>query len=323
MSTSATTPTTKILLHTGLRKIAKAIYNDVAKQYLVDWTCPQHKVVLCGHSIGGSLSLLVLLEMVMDQGKDFVLDKVQRVYTFGSPPVAVVAEHGTDRDQDERHDGQCDILNAFGLPTSMVHAYVQPWDPIVRLFSKIDPFYPLVSDMGADGVTPWINGPPRTLRPIIRQIASSWAGWPRFRDTFSDSVSQNYTTVGTPHLLLPEPTRYLADRFVSVNIPTPSTDSVVQLAPNELNAALESLFPLDVFEVSYVPQAIRSFVHHFYPSYEDTLTDYVKRLKEEYQETRSLPTEQRQEDGELRQFAAREKPTKNLTISKAAAFQVD
>ena len=39
-----------VLLHSGLRKIARAIYKDV-KQY-IDWTSPSDKIVLNGHSIG-------------------------------------------------------------------------------------------------------------------------------------------------------------------------------------------------------------------------------------------------------------------------------
>jgi hypothetical protein len=34
-----------------------------------------------------------------------------------------------------------------------------------------------------------------------------------------------------------------------------------------------------VFEISFVPQAIRSFVHHFYPAYWYPLADYVKNMK--------------------------------------------
>jgi hypothetical protein len=45
--------------------------------------------------------------------------------------------------------------------------------------------------------------------------------------------------------------------------------------------ALTKAFPLDVFEISYVPQAIRSFVHHFYPAYSAPMVDYVKRLGRE------------------------------------------
>lgn len=48
----------------------------------------------------------------------------------------------------------CSILEAFGLPTDIVYAYAQPWDPIVRLFTKYDPLYPLIDDLGEDGYTP-------------------------------------------------------------------------------------------------------------------------------------------------------------------------
>lgn len=48
---------------------------------------------------------------------------------------------------------ECPILEAFGLPASMVYGYIQPYDPVVRLFSGHDVLYPLVDDLGADGNT--------------------------------------------------------------------------------------------------------------------------------------------------------------------------
>jgi hypothetical protein len=266
-----------VLLHSGLRKLARAIYKDI--QQYIDWTSTNHRIALNGHSVGGSLSLLVLLEMTLDRGVDFVLEKVQRVYTFGSPPVAAMYNSPTPSQREPEHHRSCAILRAFGLPSTIVSAYAQPWDPIVRLFSSDDPLYPLVGDIGADGVTPYASGPPRTLRPILRAIVESWDGWPRFRENFKESSSQNYTTAGVPHILLPAPTRYLVDRFVSVNIAVPSTESIVRLAPGQLHAALEAVFPLDVFEISFLPQGLRGFVHHFYPAYDEPVVAYVKRLE--------------------------------------------
>jgi triacylglycerol esterase/lipase EstA (alpha/beta hydrolase family) len=53
-------------VHGGLMEIARAIYNDV-KQF-IDFTAPQHKLVLTGHSVGGSLSIMLLFLMVQDKG---------------------------------------------------------------------------------------------------------------------------------------------------------------------------------------------------------------------------------------------------------------
>jgi len=134
--------------------------------------------------------------------------------------------------------------------------------------------------MSIDGVTPYISGPPRTLRPVVKAIVEAWDGWPEFRDILQASMSQNYTSAGTPHLLLPDSTRYLADRFFAVNIPVPAVETIVRLSTEELQPALEKIFLLDTFEISYVPQAIRSFVHHFFPAYDDPLVDYARRLQE-------------------------------------------
>jgi hypothetical protein len=84
--------------------------------------------------------------------------------------------------------------------------------------------------------------------------------------------------------LLPEPTRYLADRFVANNIPVPPVETVLKISSRELYPALRTAFPLDEFEISFIPQAIRSFVHHFYPAYGFPLVDYVKELQ-----SRGLP----------------------------------
>jgi hypothetical protein len=277
-----------VFVHSGLMGISREVYNEV-KQY-IDWTPPDHRIVLNGHSIGGSVSQLLLVLMTLDRGVEFVLKKVLRVYTFGCPPVIALR----NAPKTSIRKDHCDILEAFDLPSSIVHGFVQPWDPIVRLFSSIDSLYPLVGDIGGDGVTPFSSGPPRTLRPITKAIIEAWDGWPLFRDTFKNTlILQNYTTVGIQHLLLPEPTRYLGDRFVSVNVAVPQVETVLRLSPAELLPALEKVFPLDVFEISFVPQAIRSFVHHFFPAYGLPFVSYVKNLE---REKRGLPTKSLEEE---------------------------
>lgn len=42
----------------------------------------------------------------------------------------------------------CTILKALKLPPDIVYGYAQPWDPIPRLFTKWDPLYPLIDDLG-------------------------------------------------------------------------------------------------------------------------------------------------------------------------------
>jgi hypothetical protein len=160
-----------------------------------------------------------------------------------------------------------------------VNSYIQPWDPIVRLFSEIDAFYPLLGDIGDDGLTVWANGPKRTLRPIAKAIMEAWSGWPEFRDTFRASALQSYQSVGIQHILLPDPTRYLADRFVGAKFTVPPVTTIIRLSSSELYPALVSVFPIDTFDVSYIACAIRSFVHHFYPAYAFPIMDYVKELE--------------------------------------------
>jgi hypothetical protein len=310
----------QVKVHAGLWRIAKAIYKDV-KQF-IDWTTPQHKLILNGHSMyvelsqhvlflffirysflthshdscsGGSLSNLVLFLLTLDKGADYVDQRVLRVYTFGSPPVATLSDKimkaGSSKSNKRQKSPSspllyCEVLESLGLPTGLVWAFVQPWDPICRLFSEIDPLYPLVDGMmdpESDGVTPWPGGPPRTLRPITKAILEAWDGWPRFRDTYFEAGSQQYNAIGIQHILLPEATRYLTDRFLTVSIAVPPVRSILRLSPNDIYPSLVKAFPLDVFEISYVPQAIRSFVHHFYPAYGFPFVEYVRLLEDRAQ----------------------------------------
>eukprot|EP00957_Ditylum_brightwellii_P086107 6551206-Ditylum_brightwellii.AAC.1 len=74
---------------------------------------------------------------------------------------------------------------------------------------------------------------------------------------------------------MPDPTRYLTDRLVSVNVGVPPIHSVLRISSEELLPALEETFPLDIFGISLVPTALRSFIHHFFPAYMDAFIDYT------------------------------------------------
>jgi hypothetical protein len=180
------------------------------------------------------------------------------VYTHGSPPVATLVGNGIESGVVHHQTGvaSCPILSAFDLPDSIVYGYIQPYDPVVRLFTDFDALYPLVDDLGADEVTLYATGPRRSLRPITRAILQSWSGWPRFRENWK-GTSQRYVSVGKQHLLLPEPLRYLNDRFFSVNVGVPPTEAIVRISSTELLPALNAMFPLDVFQISLIPQAVR------------------------------------------------------------------
>lgn len=110
-----------ILLHSGLLAIAKQIYADTKKY--IDWMSPNHRLVLNGHSVGGSLSILMLLHMVTEEGIDYVLERILRVYTHGSPPIA--AKIGRRQGVPESKHS-CSILEEIGLPADIVYNYIQP-----------------------------------------------------------------------------------------------------------------------------------------------------------------------------------------------------
>mmetsp|Transcript_17920 Transcript_17920/g.36001 ORF Transcript_17920/g.36001 Transcript_17920/m.36001 type:complete len:834 (+) Transcript_17920:3-2504(+) len=261
---------TIVSVHEGMLSIARELLAELQK--FIDFSAPDHKIALCGHSIGGSLSLLLLALLVNSRGADFVKQKVIRVFTYGSPPIFLLKK----ADQIEEKSS---ILETFGLPDSIAFGYNQPWDPISRLFSEFDPLYPLIDDLGEDGVTLYASGPPRTLRPITKAILESWEGWPSYRDNAREKLGQHYRNVGKQYLLLPELSRYLTDRLVAVNTAVPPVDVILEVAPEDLLPSLNEVFTLDVFTISYIPVAIRSFVHHFYPAYGLPFRDYAEKLR--------------------------------------------
>lgn len=57
---------TKIKVHKGLFEVAKELYREISR--FIDMTGPTHKIVLNGHSIGGSLAVLVLYLLVEEKG---------------------------------------------------------------------------------------------------------------------------------------------------------------------------------------------------------------------------------------------------------------
>jgi len=275
-----------LLVHSGLLSVARGLYEEHFRTF-IDGLAPSHKIILNGHSIGGSLSTLILMLMVNDKGADWVEQNVLRVFTFGAPPVASVApDDNVDASSETSMQSNptslsCDVLSSLSLPSNIVYGFVQPWDPIVRLFSRIDPLYPLFDDIGADGNTLWASGPSRTLRPVARSIVEEWGKWPMLRERFRETANQSYIPVGVQHLLMPEPSRYLTDRLVSVNLAVPDVETIVTIPPSQLMDALEDAFPLDTFDVSYVPAAVRSFIHHFHPAYVATVDKYCHQEDKE------------------------------------------
>ena len=79
-------------------------------------------------------------------------ENVLRVFTFGSPPILEIEATSNLKQIALEGREQCSILDAFELPTDIVYAFNQPWDPIIRLFTQYDPLYPLLDDLGESHV---------------------------------------------------------------------------------------------------------------------------------------------------------------------------
>ena len=91
-----------------------------------------------------------MILLAKSRGASFVRENILRVFTFGSPPIFSVDTTSNLKRlaNDEGRGDYCSILDAFDLPTSIVYSYLQPWDPIPRLFTRWDPLYPLIDDLG-------------------------------------------------------------------------------------------------------------------------------------------------------------------------------
>lgn len=187
-----------VQVHEGMLSMAEELFKEF--ELYIDMTSSSHKVVLTGHSIGGSLAILLMILLRNGRGASFVKQNILRVFTFGSPPIFEILDESASSNLND----SCSILDAFDLPTDIVYSYNQPWDPIPRLYTKYDPLYPLIDDLGDDGYTPWVSGPPRTLRPILKTILESWEGWPQYRDNARVKLGQDFRSVGEQYLLLPE-----------------------------------------------------------------------------------------------------------------------
>lgn len=61
----------------------------------------------------------------------------------------------------------------------------------------------------------------------------------------------------------------------------PEIDNIVQISSREILPALDEVFLLTTFSISYVSVAIRSFVHHFHPAYGPVLNDYADKIRDD------------------------------------------
>jgi hypothetical protein len=73
----------------------------------------------------------------------------------------------------------------------------------------------------------------------------------------------------------------VTDRLVSVNTQVPEIETIMQISSSEVLPALNDVFALDTFTISYVSVAVRSFIHHFYPAYCGPVVDYAEKITEE------------------------------------------
>ena len=273
-----------VVAHAGFLFMAERLLDDLAPFLDV---AEGHRVVLAGHSIGGALATLLTVLLAKRDDDRFLFDGENlEAFTFAALPCLRVVE-GDDGLVVLRRTvsspetsfklfrgGPAEAkttLGALGLRDALVSAFVQPWDPLVRWYSDGDPCYPLIADMGDDGVTILPGGPARVLRPLARAVFRQADEWPRFRSVYVAEANASFAPTGDQYLIMPDETRYLADRIFSLIVDVPEPAALLRVAPGNLAAALEQAFPLEEFSISLVPAALRSFVHHFHPAYSGPL----------------------------------------------------
>ncbi|KAH8054358.1 lipase [Aureococcus anophagefferens] len=252
-----------VVAHAGFLFMAERLLDDLAP--LLD-VAEGHRVVLAGHSIGGALATLLTVLLAKRDDDRFLFDGGNlEAFTFAALPclrvvdgdVGLVVLRRTVSSPEtsfklfrgEPAEAKT-TLGALGLRDALVSAFVQPWDPLVRWYSDGDPCYPLIADMGDDGVTILPGGPACVLRPLARAVFRQADEWPRFRSVYVAEANASFAPTGDQYLIMPDETRYLADRIFSLIV---------------------DAFPLEEFSISLVPAALRSFVHHFHPAYSGPL----------------------------------------------------
>jgi len=80
-------------------------------------------------------------------------------------------------------------------------------------------------------------------------------------------------------LLLPDRASFVRDRILATSVQISPTTAIARLPATQLLSALNYGFPLDEFTISFVPAALRSFVHHFHPAYTIPLNNFVLKTK--------------------------------------------
>ena len=192
----------------------------------------------------------------------FIREKVTKVYTFGSP--LVILCNGSN------------ALSKMGLPETIVHAFVQPWDPFARLFSEIDPLTPIFRDFGQDGATP-TNIKCPLLQTIARHFLLGWEDLSKFKKAFVTTMDCCYHPIGVQHIMLPSPSRYFVDKTVTLNLGVPRIAKILTVSSTELLPALNTHFPLDPSCISVLPGLLRSLLHHSPDSYKAPIGDYLEK----------------------------------------------
>ncbi|KAI8467487.1 MAG: hypothetical protein J3K34DRAFT_460375 [Monoraphidium minutum] len=128
-----------IVAHEGAAEMALHMF-DQLRPYLDQAEDAGIPVVFGGHSLGGSLSKL-LMTLYRARSRRRARPRVSQpppsCFTFGSPPVMAHAEGG----------GGDRVLHELGLPRGQCRNFVLQNDPIPRALLSVDPTYQMLSGL--------------------------------------------------------------------------------------------------------------------------------------------------------------------------------
>lgn len=164
-------PSIDLVAHAGVYDIAKEVFQKIGHYLTFDSELGKiSSVQFGGHSLGGSLALLLMLMArsrldTFNGCRDLTYYVNMKVHTFGSPPVLACdredkalnyeaskfngsSSYSMGMKTHQITENGCLVMKGLGLELGTVKAYVLDKDIIPRAFLTSDPTYSLVSNWG-------------------------------------------------------------------------------------------------------------------------------------------------------------------------------
>lgn len=144
-----------LAVHSGIFDMAKDCYSHIKPFLLIPNESGRiASFHFCGHSLGGSIALLLMLQMELEARKLGLKSPIHHfntsVYTFGSPPVLAPWDSSprifgeAPKSVGNQSNNFCRVLESLNLPLDCVKSFVLDKDIIARSYLSSDPLYKFV-----------------------------------------------------------------------------------------------------------------------------------------------------------------------------------